>query len=245
MSAHHDQPVDALPSVTGLWARHWRAMLVSGLVSLSAMGSVYLWAGGSPAEATVTVVGVQLLVMAVVLPAAALGGRSRMDVLCRGGAVSDTFGAGLMTAAMLTEEFSWLAALKIYLLVSTVGLVCLGVFWVIRQSGAGRGRAVAAVLASCGLAVAIWAGLYKGKGGGTSNPGREATVARRMLANADLHGAVSSCVGLTDSRVPWYGVLMVYAAAAGMVWTIPLVAGTGPGASVGDQETDAPVDGDG
>ena len=243
MSAHHDPPVDALPSVTGLWARHWRAMLVSGLVSLSAMGSVYLWAGGSPAEATVTVVGVQLLVMAVVLPAAALGGRNRMDVLCRGGAVSDAFGAGLMTAAMLTEEFSWLAALKIYLLVSTVGLVCLGVFWVIRRSGAGRGRAAAAVVASFGLAVGIWAGLYAGTGGVSA--GREATVARRMLANADLRGAVSSCVGLTDSRVPWYGVLMVYAAAAGMVWTIPLVVGSEPRGAGRDEVADTSDDGDG
>ena len=244
MNSQQDQPVDALPSVTGLWAVHWRAIVLSGVVSLSAMGSVYLWAGGSKAEATVTVVGVQLLVMAVVLPAAALGGRSRMDVLCRGGAVNDAFGAGLMTAAMLTEEFSWLAALKIYVIVSTVGLVCLGVFWAIRQSGAGRGRAVAAVVVSFGLAVGIWAGLYDGTGGANANPGREATVAQRMVANADLRGAVLSCVGLTDSSVPWYGVLMVYAAAAGMVWTVPLVVGTGPGGAELDEEADASDDGD-
>jgi hypothetical protein len=44
-----------------------------------------------------------------------------------------------------------------------------------------------------------------------------------MLANADLHAAFSACLGLADSPVPWYGVLLVYVAAAGLVWSGSLI----------------------
>ena len=51
----------------------------------------------------------------------------------------------------------------------------------------------------------------------------ESSVAQRVLANADLHRALTASVGQAETTVPWYAGLWVFGAAAGLAWTGPLV----------------------
>ena len=216
-----DDTTPTVPPPLFNWAVHRRAIALSALASWMILGAVFGLRTGTVPELILTACGVQLLAMSAVLPIAAAGGRRPIEILSRGGAFNDAFGIGLLAAALLTAQITWIEALKVYLLVGTVGLVCLGVFCWVR--GAGR-RPSSAVLITTGVGIALWAGPFTATGmwfHPSSVVGQPVTV--RVIANADLHAALSACVGLAEGPVPWYGVLMVYAAVAGMVWSAPLV----------------------
>jgi len=173
------------------------AMVVA--VTLVALLGALVAAGALDRRAVLAVARVQLLLMAVVIPIAAWAADTRLDVLFRAGATTDTFAAVVLVVAVLSPDVTVWQGLGAYLLVAGVALAGMGVMASCRMAGLSR---LAAALCAFVLLAAGAAG---------------ASVALPVKVNVDW--ALQDLLGLSPTAPGWLTTLLVVAAGAGMAWT--------------------------
>jgi len=205
--------------VRALFAQHGRAMVAVAAATLGAFATTIVLGPGRLDERLVQAFGVQLVVMALLVPAATFRPAEPLAVLLRAGMTMDAFGLGLLAVAAASPQLGVWQALKAYILATAVGLLLLAVGLRLRDPVRPR-LAGAFLTAAVGVGVAV--GLfYASSRQGPLAWGGLPPLVRTMLANADLHAAAKSALESRTTPPPWQRTAGVYAAAAALIWLAP------------------------
>jgi hypothetical protein len=219
-----DEPDAEEASLGGLFRRNGLWM---GLVVVVTLGVLGVWAAVRPvrsAEDGQRLVVVQLWVMAVLMPIAAHGVGRTFDALYRAGVADDAFGVFMVVFAFVGGPWGVWDAVKLYLLVSAVGLLLIGLLAAVRCTEL-PAIVATGVMAAAGCALAGYHTLA------VTGP----VEFPDALSRINLVLAAGDAMGIQAAPVWWVVTFLIYGAAAGLWWSWLLIAGPPAGA---DEEGD-------
>jgi hypothetical protein len=198
-------------SLSSLWARNGRVMtLTVGLtLAILSVRATVGWSDRQKPDAQGLML-VQLWIMSLLVPMAAYGADRSMDVLARAGITNDAFGLFVLVLGPATGSWGIVDAAQLYLLASAAGLFLTGLF-VALQSARLPVAACSGLTAAVGLAVAIF----------HSVADRMPTDGSDLRERVNLLAAVGDALGARPGSTTWLVTLLIYAAAAGMCWSLP------------------------
>jgi hypothetical protein len=209
--------------------RNYRALLLGALWTLSLLAVAALILGISEPDSAMKLMMAQLVIMAAFMPAAAYGAGRPLDVVYRSGVTTDCFGAFMLAAGLFTRAWGPLDAVKLYVLLTGFGLMLMGACVALRRF---RDQAWVGT-----LGMFVVAGIVVGFHGLVLANGM--ALGDGPVLKLNLLAAGRDAVGLDQGATAWVTTAMIYGAAAGLFWMVPLLGSPmGPDADPDDEIID-------
>lgn len=206
-SAHSDPT-----SLRQVWARNGKTLFLVIVLTWIGLAGFALVSGLGGSDAVQRMALAQLWIMAIILPVAAHSAKFPVDIYYRGGSTNDGFGVFMIAVSTIGGTWGLLTALKLYVLLSSVGLLLATLFLLLRRL---RPSSILPWMVATGTGVGI-AAVH------TFLP-ESAWAAPSALARANVLLGAAIAAGPENAPLSWLVTSLIYAAGAGLCWSLVLM----------------------